>query len=521
MKKKFYIYLALLVASVCALPSCTDLDEVVDDTIPADNFGRTEAEVNAIVGPAYKTFARYWSHNFMTLHDCTGDMMLLPSKKGGDWYDGGQFRELHMHTWTATNNTNRGAWNRATQAVSSCNLVLYIVGENQNLDADIKTRILAEVRGIRAFWFYVMLDDWGNIPMVTDYTDTSLPTLTSRKDAYNYVLSELNAIKDVLRSDVSAASYGKFTRGSAYGLLAKMYLNAEAWGVDSPHWKETVEACNEVMKLGYIIESDWKANFSVNNHTSLEAVLAACFSANESASAYRHTLYNWLHYKDNIALGFKGTGNNSMCAQPDYVRLFDEDDQRFKGSFLLGEMIDPATGKVLMTAHDRPLIHTIDVTIIPGTERDGTVWGDVNQEDGARIFKWTYDKSIINMMENDFHIIRLADIYLMKAEALVRQGQDNAEATRLVNVIRARGYGNDSHNYASVTLKEVELERKLELAWEANARQDCIRFGTFQDARWVKPSTKGKDHLNIFPIPQTAWQANDKLVQNPGYPAFK
>ena len=124
------------------------------------------------------------------------------------------------------------------------------------------------------------------------------------------------------------------------------------------------------------------------------------------------------------------------------------------------------------------------------------------------------------MMENDWFIFRLADIYLMKAEALVRLGQDNAEATRLVNVIRQRGYGNDSHNYSSVTLKEVALERKLELAWEFWSRQDNIRFDTFQDARWLKPSTKGQNHLNLFPIPQTAWQTNNKYVQNPGYPPF-
>ena len=521
MKKKIYLYITLLATSVLTLSSCMDLEEEVFDVIPSSNFGRNEAEINAIVAPAYKTFSRYWSHNFMVLHDCSGDMMLIPSKLGGDWFDGGQYRELHMHTWVATNNTIRGSWNRATESISTCNLILYTIENNESMDAAEKANILAELRGIRAFWFYVMMDNWGNIPMVTDYTDTRLPTLTPRKEAYDFILKELNEIKDVLRDDVSPNSYGKFTKGSAYALLAKMYLNAEAWGVDSPKWRETVEACDVVMGLDYIIEPNWKTNFDVNNEISKEAILVACFSANEPNGNYRMTYYNWLHYLDNVALGFRGTGNNCMTAQPDYVRLFDEEDQRFEGSFLLGPMINPATGEVLITAHGRPLIHTIDVTIIPGTERDGTVWGDVNQEDGARIFKWTYDKSIINMMENDFHIIRLADVYLMKAEALVRMGQDNAEATRLVNVIRQRGYGNADHNYTSVTLKEVELERKLELAWEFWSRQDCIRFDTFQDTRWLKPSTRGQDYLNLFPIPQLAWQANENLVQNPGYPPFR
>lgn len=519
MKKRIYINLIILFAVLFTIPSCMDLDEVVDDSIPADNIGKTEAEVYAIVGPVYKTLCRYFTSNFMTLHDDTGDMSIVATKRGGDYFDGGQYREIHMHTWTATNASIRGAWNRATQALSTCNLVLNIIENNDMLEADFKARTLAEIRGVRAFWLYVMMDNWGNIPLVTSYTDTNLPGITPRKEVYEFIMEELHAIKDVVRSDVTDASYGKFTRGAAYTLLAKMYLNAEAWGVDGPRWKEAADACDEVMKLNYIIEPNWKTNFQVNNESSREAIFAICYSINDK-DIYRNNLYSQLHYKDNIALGFKGSGSNRIAAQPDYVRLFDEEDQRYEGSFLLGPMIDPATGEVLMTAHDRPLIHTIDITIIPGTERDGTVWGDVNQEDGARCNKWVYDKGITNAMDNDFHIFRLADVYLMKAEALVRQGMDNGEATRLVNIIRSRGYGNDEHNYSSVTLKEIALERKLELAWEQINRQDCIRFGTFQDARFLKPATHGKDYLNIFPIPQTAWQANDRLVQNPGYPPF-
>jgi hypothetical protein len=520
MNRKFNIYFAWLATFVMTLTSC-NLDEEVFDVVPSSNFGRTDAEIAAIVAPAYKSFSRFWSHNYMVLHECSGDMMLIPSKKGGDWFDGGQFREMHMHTWSATNSAIRDAWNRATESISTCNLIIYTIEQNKNIDAEAKAYYVNELRGVRAFWFYVMVDNWGNIPMVTDFTNTELPALTPRKEAYDFILKELNDIKDKVRADVGMASYGKFTKGVAYALLAKMYMNAEAWGVDAPRWQEAADACDEVMKLPYIIEPNWKTNFETNNDISREAILAACFSANESESKYRRVDYDWLHYLDHIAMGHTPGGNNCMCAQPDYVKLFDPEDPRYKGSFLLGPMIDPATGDVLQTAHNRPLIHTVDVTIIPGTERDGTTWGDVNQEDGARNYKWTYDKSLVNAMENDFHIIRLADVYLMKAEALVRMGKDNAEAARLVNVIRERAWGNNSHNATSVTLRDVELERKFEFAWEFWARQDNIRFGTFQDARWLKTSTTGQNHLNVFTIPQTAWQSNNKLVQNPGYPAFK
>lgn len=122
-------------------------------------------------------------------------------------------------------------------------------------------------------------------------------------------------------------------------------------------------------------------------------------------------------------------------------------------------------------------------------------------------------------MENDVAIFRLADVYLMKAEALVRLGKDNGEATRLVNTIRERAFGDSDHNLASVTLDDVYNERRFELAFEGTARQDMIRFGTFLRPAYMKPQ-QTEEYRKIFPIPYKAWQKNNKLVQNPGYPAF-
>jgi len=120
-------------------------------------------------------------------------------------------------------------------------------------------------------------------------------------------------------------------------------------------------------------------------------------------------------------------------------------------------------------------------------------------------------------MENDFAIFRLADVYLMKAEALVRLGLDNEEATNLVNAVRRRAFDDPSKLYDSVTLDDIYQERRFELAWEVYGRQDMIRFGTFLDpipGGW-KPETD-PDRL-LFPIPQSALDANPNLTQNQGY----
>jgi hypothetical protein len=213
-------------------------------------------------------------------------------------------------------------------------------------------------------------------------------------------------------------------------------------------------------------------------------------------------------------LGIPGSANNGICALPDYVKSFDPDDKRYLGSFLIGPMISASTGQQLITAHGRPLIHTVDVTIKYSIDADG--WGQVEQEDGARCNKWEFKKGV-TAMENDCAIYRLADVYLMKAECLVRLGQNNTEATRLVNELRKRAFTDPAKLKTSVTLDDVRMERRFELAWENWGRQDMIRFGTFLNPipTW-RPKALPTFRL-LFPIPQTARDANPNLTQNPGY----
>ncbi|MCC8144676.1 MAG: RagB/SusD family nutrient uptake outer membrane protein [Tannerellaceae bacterium] len=503
MKKKSFYIVALCGALLLPSISCTDLGETVYGAIDADNFARTEEEINGIMGPVYRTLSQYHTHTTFGVLDCAGDMPIVPTRVGGDWYDAGQFRELHQHTWTASTQGIRKCWDIATRGMSICNLA-YTTVENSKVDETFKKRTLAEIRGIRAFWIYTLVDNWGNFPLVTDSENKELPEITPRKEAYNFLVKELTEIKDQLYTAVSDQTYGKFTKGSALVLLAKTYLNAEAWEVDSPRWQEVIDVCEEAMTLGYILEPDYKTNFQINNEISREAMLAATYSVNDPEikdyPETRNQLFLWtLHYNARKALGIRAEGHNGLCAQPDYVRLYEPEDIRLEASFLLGEMRDPDTGEILLTAHDRPLIHTIDVTILKEDNNydPATGWGAVNQEDGARCWKWPIDANVTTAAENDIHIFRYADIYLMKAEALIRVGR-NGEAVSLINEIRERAFGTPDHNYTTVTLAELELERKLEFAWENFSRQDCIRFGTFHDARFVKPANSGDTYRKIF-----------------------
>ncbi|MDP3913647.1 MAG: RagB/SusD family nutrient uptake outer membrane protein [Bacteroidota bacterium] len=506
---KIFIFIAVVIATL-GFPGCTNLEEEVFDKLPVDQFGKNTKEVNSLIAPIYRTLKGVFPSNYFLLSECSSDMAITPTRKGGDWWDGGQFKELRFHTWTPSTNLVVGSYNSAVSAITLCNKIYAMINENPAIEN--KDQIIAEIRGVRAFWYYMLLDYYGNVPIVTDFNDKELPKTKTRVEVYTFVLTELNAIKDVVRTDVSAASYGKITKGVVYTLLAKMYLNAMVWNpAGGAKWQECINAANEVIKLPYLIEPSFKQSFIVKNQNSQEIIFPIVFSTSDGGN---HIAQRTLHYLAAPSLGLKIGTWNGICAMPDFVKAFDPADKRVGWSFLTGAMKDPATGLTYVTAHGRPLIHTVDVTMKYGFDADG--WGQTEQEDGARCWKWEFESGQNGDAENDMAIFRLADVYLIKAEALVRSGGDIAEATRLVNVIRKRAFDDPSKLKTTVTLDDVYNERRYELAWEISSRQDMIRFGTFLNAIPDWKSVTASKYL-LFPIPRTARDANPNLTQNPGY----
>lgn len=509
--KKTSIFILLIMVGLTLSPwlqSCTDLNEIVYDKVATDKFGNTPKEIASLVGPVYNTLqtARGW--NFTHLADESADMMVVPTRKGGDWWDGGQHMYTKQHTWTNNNDPLiTGAYSDIYSSITTCNQVLKLVEGKEGMPN--KDQTIAEIRAVRAFWYYIFVDYYGQGPLVTDFAVTDLPKSKTRLELYNFVISELDAVKDLLRSDVTSSSYGKMTKGAAYSILAKMYLNAQIWNpTGGAQWQKCIDACNVVMGLPYVLEPDWKKTFQVKNEESKEIILPAIFSGQLGGNFLANAT---LHYLDAYALGLNIGPWNGMCADPNYVKEFDPADKRLNWSFLRGPMLDPVTGIVIQTAHGRPLIHTDEVTLYEAT----TTWGWCNQEDGARCWKWEIPKGLSGDMENDYAIFRLADIYLMKAECLVRLNGPNTVTTGLVNDIRRRAF-NPEKPIATVTLDDVRKERRFEMAWEQISRQDNIRFGTFLKALPGWRGVSDPKHL-LFPIPKDATDVNPGLTQNPGY----
>ncbi len=507
--KKLTLYLALIMLLGLFTVGCTNLDEEVYSQLPMDAYGTTPAEVNSLVAPIYTRLRDFNCVGSPAPKENCTDMSVTPTRRGGDWWDGGTYKEMTMGMWRPQTSAAIRIYNDSYSRITNFNQIIYLI-ENSPAITD-KVPYLCQVRAARAMRYIELIDCYGNVPLVTDFTDLTKPSTKSRAEVYAWVMSELNEIKDIIRSDVTASSYGKFTKGAVYFMLAKMYLNAMVWNpAGGPKWQECIDACDVIMSLPYSLEVDWKGQFSANNDNSKEAILVAVNSISSSFPSRGYTL----HYLDPKALGLPGSANNGICAMADYVKSFDPDDKRYLGSFLIGPMIDPATGQVIITAHGRPLIHTVDITIKYAIDADG--WGQVEQEDGARCNKWEFKKGA-TAMENDCAIYRLADVYLMKAECLVQLDQDNTEATRLVNELRKRAFTDPAKLKTSVTLDDIRLERRFELAWENWGRQDMIRFGTFLNPIPVwRPNALPEFRL-LFPIPQTAIDANPNLTQNPGY----
>ncbi len=516
MKHNIYAVLSSFLMMI-VLSACTKLDEELYSDSAIDNFGKNQTQVNALVGPIYSTLKDHnleWD-GYLTMDGLAADMIVIPGFKGGDWGEP-MFKEMMKHTWTATSSGFNRAYNGPNAAIALCNQIYYQIDINKGISDTDKQSILAEIRGVRAFWYYTLCDHYGNVPIVTDFLSKEQPETKSRKEVYEFIVKELTEVKDKLRSDVATpASYGKFTKGTAYTLLAKMYLNAQIWNPDGgSKWNECLAACDSVMAMPYVLENNWKTNFIPHNEVSKEAIFSSVFRAGGSG-IQNGIATNTLHYLDPIGLGLKVNTYNGMAANPAYVKSFDTTDVRYSGSFLIGPMKDPQTGLILQTSHGRPLIHTVDV-VMNDVDAEGIGW--INQEEGARVFKWDFEPGLATSMENDIHIFRLADVYLMKAEALIRSGGNNAIAAQLVNRLRERAFpGKADKLLGTITLDDIYKERKYELAWEGSTRQDMVRFGTFLPARPPFKLKASDAKYLLFPIPQEAINANNKLKQNPGY----
>jgi hypothetical protein len=509
--KKLIILFALF-----GLWSCTNLDEEVYDTIVTDKFYQTDKQVLAAAGPAYNELRRFvqvygtWGVNSL----CT-DEAVLPTR-GIHWDNGGMYRRMALHTWTSEMDLFNSAWRSVYNTASNCNRILYQFDLIEN-KSDALISIMDELRAIRAFAYFMGLDQFGNIPIVDqfDVPEGYAPANNTRQEVFDFVKSDLENSLDVLSKKTDMTSYGRMHYYAAQAILAKLYLNAEIY-TGTPMLDECISACDAIISSGnYSLASEYFSNFAIENQGSPENIFVIPFDDVYTTSwDYMNQFQYWtLHFNSNKTFNMEAGGWNGFCAMPSFYRSYDETDVR-RNAWLVGPQY-ALTGEQLVCNQElagKPLSFSIDLTSLEGSFED----------EGARLAKYDYTGAKNYTVSCDYAVIRYADVLLMKAEALMRKngGNATAEAVELVNAVRSRAFDDPSgklYTTATLTMDALLAERGWEFAGEGWRRNDQVRFDKFTKGRWTFKDSDDPDTRNIFPIPQSQMNANPNLTQNAGY----
>lgn len=462
----------------------------------------------------------------------TTDEAMIPTR-GGDWYDGGFWQDLYLHEWRAYDEALYATWLYLYKVVGQCNFSLDKLDEyGPKLLSERELAVCkAEVRAIRAMFYYYIMDMFGKVPLhlTSELKQVDLP---ERSVTYRFIFNELQQCAPYLSEEMSQLEgyyYGKFTRGTAYFLLAKLALNAEVYADDNwtdgirpdgkdilfevdgkqlNAWETTLAYCRKVESMGYRLEPDYTANFSINNERSMENIFTIPMDKTLYTTVFKN-LFRSRHYSHGSAVGT--ASENGSCATVSTVNTYGYDtpdeDARYAWNFFSDTLyID---GHVVTLQDGSPLVYMpLEVKLdLTGSPYEKTA--------GARMNKYETDRTAYSdghLQSNDIVLFRYADVVLMAAEAKVRNGEDGAAE---LNLIRQRA----GMPERTATLDHILDERLLELMWEGWRRQDLIRFDRFHKAYDQRPQLPGESsgYTTVFPIPARAISLNGKLQQNPGY----
>lgn len=536
--KKNILYSFILGAFVTGFASCS-LDETPIDQLPEGDAYKSEKLIylNA-VGALYGDIGGESQGNglagpdrgFYDLNAFTADEAVIPTR-GSDWEDGGLWVNLYKHKWTVTNDLVKASWDYLYRVVGKCNQSLdkmnfYLEQEPTNLYL---RDYIAEVKAIRAIYYYYLLDNFARVPIVTSSSTSIADVVQSeRNDVYQFVVSELQSALPYLKAGKSAVPgeyYGRVTKSVASFVLAKLALNAQVYadndwvdnngipngstafkinGAEVGAWQATVAYCDSITAQGYTLNPKYSANFSTTNEGSPENIFVIPMDPALYTKRLSMYVVRTRHYAHGKAFGGQD-GWNGSSATTDLLTVFREGgvDPRLEMSFFMGKVKGP---------DDMPVMDgAVELEYKPDAIKLITTNDVAEKTAGARWAKYEFDVAAASggqLVHNDYVLFRYADVLLMKAEALVRDGK-NGDA--YLKQVRDRV----GATARPAILSNILKERMLELSWEGFRRQDLIRFGQFNKA--VMDRDPSDFYRKVFPIPQAVLENNTKLIQNSGY----
>ena len=547
----------LFLAGLAALAvGCTDLDVTVDSQYT--EYPTNDIAVEAKMADVYYHFSGVLGRRYMEQMCLSSDEWTAASY-GGGWYDGGAYAHPSLHNYTFEDAT-LDWFGTITEGISKANKVIIELGGN---DAGAG---VASARAIRAFFHWIIMDLWGDVPILDRIpADGETVARQPRADVARWIESELLAVIPDLTTEVSNNTYGKPTRWMAEALLAKIYIN---WPVYTAAAVENYDAatatneklancislCDDIINSGKfnLGSMSYREKFSYNNGPQVEDFIYAMPYDTQTRQGMQYGRSRcWKNIKKMNPSYFgdvlSQSGGGYITMTPEFVKKTfilkgDErnkcviglssnyDDYRYvEGEdentvFVYDKSSLKMTNTVALVSGPGSDPLTIQVNVKLATDDDPTLdMGDniTGYSQGCRSVKWfVIDDDFKNgrNQSNDVPLLRYADVLLMKAEALTRQGS-SSEAKGLFNQIRAyAGAPELDHN---PSLEEIYDERGREFFDENWRRNDMIRFGHFEDEYFPHyknfPTANFEKTRRIAPIHRDILNLNPTWKQNNGY----
>ncbi len=538
MKKIKLSYILILIVAVVFASCVKDLDvEPIDPNVSTpNNVFKDEAAYKQALAKIYASYAvssqggssgadiRGIDENFGNyLRQLWGLQELSTDEAIMAWNDA-TIKNFHWHTWAPNDVFIAALYSRIFYSIAVANEFIRtsttaLESAEGTFAEDLK-KYRAEARFLRAFSYYHAIDMFGNVPFVTeeDAPGAFFPEQISRADLFNYVESELKAIETELGAP--RFEYGRADQAAAWMLLAKLYLNAEVYlGNGNAKYTEVITYTKKVIAAGYVIDPNYQQPFAADNNVSTEIIYPICFDGTNTQQYGGMTFV--LHASNGGGMPLNGIdgGWGGIRTIKNFVEgkfglnegNFNSN-KEFKGADKRGMFFFDKESWKWSVSNVGTFTDGIGVTKFKNVKPDGSPAPNAHP----------------TFASTDFPVFRLADAYLMYAEAVKRNGTGGDATTALgyVNQLRTRAYGNTSGNISSgeLTLDFILDERARELYWEAHRRTDLIRFGKFTGGTYVwewkgntQAGTTTEAYRDLYPIPSNDINANPNLKQNTGY----
>jgi hypothetical protein len=543
MNKKIVIFGIIL--SALMISSCVkDLDVTPQDPtrILAGNLGDDPAYMQEVLGKIYASFVIAGQNGSSQVDIQASDVWFFTTARAlwnlqeittdeaiCAWGDVG-IADLNTQTWSPTNQFLTALFQRLSLSVTYAND--FIVKTQGNTDPDV-VKYVAEARFLRALAYYWAIDLFGQFPFTTeaDGVGKFFPKIGTRTEIFNYVESELLDIQNTLGAP--KFSYPQADQAAAWMLLARLYLNAEVF-TGTARWADCKTYCDKVISSGkYSLATNYRQNFSADNDGAHNPEMIFALEL-DGIYVQGPVATTFIIQSSSDPRYIPSAGFHDLPANPNW------NGNRARVNFMnilvdtlatYGNVQVPATDTLFSQCKDKRVFLKMKKSMnIPSASSSGDYGIGVykftaKNTDGSRAANYSTEFAC-----TDFPVFRLADAYMMRAEALFRLGgAANIDAAVAdINLIRERAYGNTSGNITStdLDLNFILDERGREFYYEAQRRTDLVRFGKFTGGeylwQWKGGTYAGlstSSHLNLFPIPGDELSANPNYngVNNPGY----